>query len=238
MLTNRCARLAGLVAGVALGASLVATAPQAQAGPNLLPNASFEQSVIEGSVIGDSPIHGVSPQGVLPTHWAFEGAAGLFDHGNGGTSGARMAAISIPLGTKSSICGPEVGCNPNPAAGVKDTGDAAYSVDPAWRPAAPVLVSGGASYTVSAKTAVEFATDGEGAFVKVRWLGVGGTVIGISDEYSVRPPGGYTSGAGGAFVDIGGPVTAPAGAVAAVPLFGATDDLWLTKVMFDDVFFG
>lgn len=234
MLANRRVRLTMLAAAAAaLGASALGATP-ATAGGNLLPNASFELSAIEGSVTGPSPIHNVSPQGVLPSHWAFEGVAGLFDHGNGGTSGGRMAAISIPLGGKTSVCGPAVGCHHNPLADVKNAGDAAYSVDPAWRPAAPVLVSGGAGYTLWANVAVEFASEGEGAFAKVRWLGAGGTVIGTSAEFSVRPDGGYTPG----FVGIGGGVIAPDGAIAAVPLFGATDDTWLTKVMFDDVFFG
>ena len=234
MLKIRSARLALLAGATALGAASLGGTPAAQAGSNLLPNECFELSVAEGSVAGPSPVHGRSPQGVLPTGWAFEGAAGLFDHGNGGTCGGRMAAISIPAGGKSSICGPVVGCTPSPLATVKNTADAAYSVDPAWRPAAPVAVNAGQAYTVSAMTSVDFATDGEGSFVKVRWIGTGGTVIGTSQEFTHRPAGGFSLG----WFGVGGTVVAPPGAVAAVPLFGATDDIFLSKVMFDQAFFG
>lgn len=225
------------LAAAALAAAFFALSPRsAQAGPNLLPNSGFEQSAIEPV----PALNGKQPQPLLPTGWAFEGAAGLFDHSpHGGAGGsARAAAISIPAGGKRDICGPEVGCKPNPTNGAKDEVSKTFSVNPAWRNALPIAVTAGRQYSVGASVSWTLATEKEGgAFGRVRWLNSSGVPISTSQAFSVAPqtPG---SSASQDWFSVSGLVTAPAGATSAVVLFGARDDVFISKIQFDNVFFG
>ena len=228
------ARLARLSALAAVAALAAVTLPSggAQASGGLLPNGGFEVSAIE-----PGPAAGRSPQGVLPEGWAFEGVAGLFDHGNGGPAGStRFAAISIPAGGKSSVCGPEVGCHHNPATEVKEAARAAYTVDPAWRNAVPVAVTPGRPYSLDVDLSWEIVTAGEGAFGKVRWISSAGTVLSTSTAWVVK-----SSASNWAFRPWGrvtGQAWSPPGAAYAVVLLGATDDAWIGQIRFDNAYFG
>ena len=227
----RLPRLTALAAVAALAAAPMLTGG-ASANSGLLPNGNFEQSAIEPAALA-----GRSPQGVLPTGWAFEGAAILFDHGNGGPSGStRMAAISGPLGTKRDICAQQpVGCVHNPATEVKDAARPAYTVDPAWRNAVPVPVSAGRTYTLAADLSWEIVTEGEGAVGRVRWLGAGGSVVSTSNLFRV------TSTASTSLFRpwgrVSGTAVAPAGATQAIVLLGATEDTWIGQIRYDNAYF-
>lgn len=214
-------------------AALFVTAAPSHAGPNLLPNPDFEQSAIE-----PGPTAGQMPQPLLPTGWAFEGLAGLFDHSPHGGSGgsARSAAISIPAGGKSSVCGPEVGCTTNPATGPKNNASLAYSVNPAWRNALPVSVNAGQIYTLRADLSWNLVTEGEGAFGQVRWLDANGAPMSVSTAFTVR-----ATAATSVFrywAPVSGTAKAPTGAKSAVVLLGATDDVFISQILFDKAFFG
>lgn len=224
-----------LAFAAAAAAALLAFGPgSAQAGPNLLPNGDFEESAIEPA----APLAGKQPQPLLPTGWAFEGAAGLFDHSPHGGSGgsARAAGISIPAGGKRSICGPEVGCHTNPTNGAKDEVSKTFSVNPAWRNALPVPVRAGTSYTLAFDLSWNIVTEGEGAFGKVRWLSSTGQVVGVSTPVLVRSNA--TNNVYRGWGRVSGAATAPAGATSAVVLLGATDDVFISQVLFDKAFFG
>ena len=212
---------------------LAVIAPDAGAvGVNLLPNASFEDGVNDVSAQGiDQPL--------LPVGWAFEGAAGLFDHSpHERKTGRYSAAISIPAGGKRKVCyDPPVGCHDNvPLNTAKDTAATAYSVNPAYRPLHPVQLSATRRYEVSGWFMWTLASIGEGgALVRVRWLDANGAPIRI-DRAFVRTSVvrdqevlNWTY-----FTAI---VTAPAGATHAVPLFGANDDVFISKINYDDVSF-
>ena len=201
------------------------------AGPNLLPNPGFEESAIE-----PGPLAGQSPQPVLPAGWAFEGAAGLFDHSPHGGSGgsARSAAISVPAGGKRAVCGPEIGCNDNPVTDPKAEAAAVLTVNPAWRNAVPVPVVAGATYELAVDLSWQLATEGEGAFGAVRWT-VGDALPVLTTAFTVR-----STVADSPYRDWGrvsGVVTAPAGATEAVVLLGATDDVFISQFRFDEVSF-
>lgn len=224
------------LAAIALAATFMTiVAAPSHAGANLLPNGGFEESAIEPV----PQLAGRQPQPLLPTGWAFEGAAGLFDHSpHGGSGGSpRAAGISVPMGGKRSICGPApVNCNDNPANGPKDTVSKTYSVNPAWRNAQPVKVASGATYTLAFDLSWNLATEGEGAFGAVRWLNSTGTVISVSTPIVVR-----ATASTSVFRDWGrlsAPVVAPAGASTAVVLLGATDDIFISQILFDNAFFG
>jgi hypothetical protein len=256
-------KLALVIAAVAL----VCVDAPAHAGPQLMPNPGFELSQAEGSVavgggvIADqpSPANGVLIQPLLPSGWAFEGSAGLFDHTDNGSdvlgarrnarSGKRYAAISLPASGKKEQCVDQVSrCVENPATGPKEnTVAAVYSVNPVWRNAVPVRVNPGQAYVLSVWTSGELMTAGTRAFARVRWLSAGGTVLSLSPEasYTVRDtdfcnaenqPGGGTPGY--CWRQISVTATAPAGAATAVVLLGHSEDTWIGQVMFDDVFFG
>jgi len=203
-------------------------------GDELLPNTGFEQSVIEPSPVPP----GTQPQPLLPTGWVFEGAAGLFDHSphqNHTQGGSRSAAISDPASGKRDVCGPEVGCNANPANIVKDATKHIYSVTPHWRTALPVEVDAGASYRFTGWTAYELASLGTGSTASVRWLDTNGLPIGQSV---------LVQKINTADVDTIGwtevtraSITAPPTATHAHILLGAIDDTFISQIRWDDVSF-
>jgi hypothetical protein len=205
----------------------------ATADGGLLPNGDFEQSALEPDALA-----GRSPQGVLPTGWAFEGAAELFDHANGGPGAShRMAAISGSLGGKRDVCAqPPVGCNHNPGTEVKDAARGVYTVDPAWRNAVPVDVVAGHTYTLAADVSWELVTEGEGVIARVRWIGTDGSVVSTSDAW--RVVSNASTSAFRPWGNLAGAVTAPSGATKAVVLLGATEDTWIGQVRFDNAYFG
>lgn len=219
-----------------------ATAP-AHAVGNLLPNASFETAVVpQAAHPGDR--RDLYDQPLLPERWAFEGSAGLFDHSaHEYHTGYYAAAISIPAsGSRNPVCVAQANvCQPiTPLNQAKDAAAAAASVGPCWRPLMPVGVSAGGVYTVSYWVSWTLATAGTGGAVsKVRWLDGNGVPL-TSNTLSAGPSRIATSFSSEAqsWVQVVGTVTAPAGAAKAVPLFCAGDDAFISKVVYDDVFFG
>lgn len=231
---NRIGRLQRTAAACALAALALAVTPGHAAGPNLLPNASFERSIVEPP----APVPPYSnPQPALPEGWAFEGAAGLFDHSqNAASSGRRSAAISIPLSGKRRQCvDPAVPCVDDPTTDAKEnTAAVYYSIPPAWRNATPVTVVGSKSYTLSAFMKVALVTIGESAIMRVRWLDANGLPISISNGPKLVSAG----QAGSAWTSKTATVTSPAGARQAVVLLGHSTDSWIGQVLFDQVYFG
>ena len=216
---------------------LAAQPGHAAPGPNLLPNASFERSVVEPP----APVPPyTNPQPALPEGWAFEGAAGLFDHSQNDHFGAgrRMAAISIPLSGKRRACigdpVPET-CVDDPTTATREnTAATYYSLPPAWRNALPVTVQGGKSYTLSGYLKVALVTAGEAAILRVRWLDANGLPISIANGPRLNSTGEVESG----WTLKTGTVTSPALARQAVVLLAHTTDVWLGQVRFDQVYFG
>ena len=214
---------------------LVVAAPHigAHAGPNLLPNPSFEASALEP----DPVEQGTLPQPVLPEGWAFEGVAGLFDHTpNAFRTGARSVAISVPASTNERYCLDPSTCAENPINGPRDAARAAYSITPVWRTLDPIAVSPG-SYTARTWAMLSVGIVGEGVTLSVRWLDASGVPIGQevvdtrlrSDNDPETTP----------WFKLEGTVSPPAGAAGAHVLLGYTDDLQaIGQGLFDDAFFG
>ena len=220
----------------------------AQTASNKLPNPSFEASAF-GSAPDAGGAGGVW-QPLLPSGWAFEGSAGLFDHaderGSGGLrsahGGYRFAAISIPASGKPRVCSGVDPSLPNqcaelePVVDAEDEASLAYSVNPAWRNAEPVSVTGRSSYTLRFWAGWELVSPGAGIFAKVRWLDVSGVPIAMSNGPSkLATP---ITSASLPWTKFEKTVTAPSGAASAVVLLGHTDDVFIGQVRFDDVFFG
>lgn len=198
-----------------------------------MPNAGFEDGVNKTAAQGiDQPL--------LPVGWAFEGVAALFDHSpHEKKSGRYSAAISIPASGKPRVCAdPPVGCHPlDPVNAAKETAATAYSVSPAWRPALPVNVAAGGRYIVSGWMAWQLASiDEGGALVRVRWLDGNGvplrTVTALKRIARTQLESENLN-----WTHFAVAVVAPPGAAKAIPLFGAADDVFLTKVNYDDVSF-
>lgn len=265
MLAHRRQTVPATLIALAGAVALLLPGTAAGAGDNLLPNPSFELSVAEGSVaLGAgtpqvvSPVHGTSPQPLLPSGWAFEGAALLFDHADNNSdalgtrrnahSGQRYAAISGPVSGKAEQCVDQAGaCVPIPLGPVKhDVVSRAYSVDPVWRNVVPVTVTPGQTYLLRAMASTELMTRGTRATTRVRWLSAGGDVLSVSDGASreVRDTDfcaqDVPAPVEGSFcwTELAAAVTAPAGAAFAVVLLGSSEDVWIGQIMFDDVFFG
>lgn len=222
-----------------LAAALVAlslAAPVAShAGPNLLPNPSFESSVLEPT----PALAGVLPQPVLPTGWIFEGAAGLFDHSpNQHHSGARSIAISAPASSNESYCIDQADdCVQNPINDARDELRPTYSLTPHWRTIDPVTVTAGKTYELSVFVELIIVTVGEGVTTRVRWLDAGGSVISESvGPKRIQQPDDPESILWGN-APISKELTAPTGARGAIVMLGHTDDLWIGQVVFDDVSF-
>ena len=226
-----------VVTAIAMSTAMVLM-PSFAAGPNLLPNSGFESSALDPT----GAVGYTNPQPLLPTGWAFEGAAALFDHSqNGNHSGRRMAAISGNASGSRSVCAdPPVGCHDNTPANIaKDNAALAYSVEPAWRNAVPVPVTAGTSYTVSSWVSLSFCTIGTGASLRIRWLNGGGAVPIKVDTVARRLQTQFDPvQVPTAWQQITGSAVAPPGATHAVVLLTYTDDAWIGQVMFDDVYFG
>lgn len=228
--TIRLAVAACLTATLAM-----AVTPGHAAGPNLLPNASFERSVVEPP----APVPPyTNPQPALPEGWIFEGAAGLFDHSQNDHvgSGRRMAAISIPASGKRVICADtNVFCEPDPTTSIREqTAAQYYSLPPAWRNALPVAVQGGKTYTLSGWMKVALVTEGEFAIMRVRWLDANGVPIALMNGPRLVSAGQAES----AWTFKSANVTAPSNARQAVVLLAHSTDVWIGQVRFDQVYFG
>jgi hypothetical protein len=134
---------------------------------------------------------------------------------------------------------PENVCGDLSATGTaKDTAsEKAASPMPAWRPLNAVRVVPGTLYNVSGFYKWTLATQNEGgALVRVRWLDTNGVSVGMAVAFSRRAATAADS-SGVPWTSFLAQVRPPAGAVQAVPLFGAHDDVFLTQVVYDDVSF-
>lgn len=199
-------------------------------GPNLVVNAGFEASEIEGNPASPP---GSQPQPVLPTGWRFEGLTVLFDHSpNLHHSGKRAAAVSGSLSGGRKRC--DTGsCQDNPTNAVKDATASRYTLPPHWRTAAAIPVSAGKGYQLSFWGGWSTVTDGQGLDAIVRWVDASGATV--KQQTVVRTHDGGNQ----AWKKFNSArLTAPAGAIGAVLLLGQTDDLWIGQVYFDDVYFG
>jgi hypothetical protein len=199
-------------------------------GPNLVVNAGFESSAIEGNPASPP---GSQPQPLLPTGWQFEGLTVLFDHSpNLHHTGKRAAAISGSLSGGRQFC--ETGsCQENPANAVKDASATRFTLPPHWRTAAAIPVSAGKGYQLAFWGGWSTVTVGQGLDAIVRWVDAGGAIV--KQQTVVKT----TDGGNQAWKKFSSPrLTAPAGATGVVLLLGQTDDLWIGQVYFDDVYFG
>lgn len=221
--------------GVLTVGALVAAAMPSNAavkpklGPNLLPNASFEKSVID-------PAGEAAKQPVLPTGWVFEGAAGLFDHGEHGShSGKRAAGISDPMTTPTEVC-QQKQCVSDPAAATAAGARGSYSEMPAWRNQSAVAVKAGKTYQLSAWVNWTLETVGTGAVTYVRWVNASGSSVGVSAG-PAKLADVHNSGSL-AWTQVTGKVKAPAGATGAIVLLGDSDGGWISSLQYDDAYFG
>lgn len=222
---SRLARIA-LVALAAMPFALQSTAHAL--GPELAPNPSFEASPTD-------PTGDTTRQPLLPTGWIFEGAAGLFDHSeNGKHTGKRMAAISVPASTPDGACQQGV-CVENPMNVAQDATAKYASVTPFWRTQSPVRVTAGKSYLFSVWSAQTLATIGTGAITKIRWVDANGLPLSESggDKHLQRVGEAPET----VWEQLSATVTAPAGATGAIIMLGASDDLFISQIKFDDVSF-
>jgi hypothetical protein len=228
-----CAAAAvALVGAVMLPAHAAKSAPKIVLGPNLLPNASFETSVFEPAPV---PQYATS-QPLLPVGWTFEGATGLFDHGqHGAHTGKRAATISIPLSTPRSFC-QQKQCVDNPINGPRDSLRETYSETPAWRNQNAVPVTAGKTYELSAWIMWALQTVNTGAVTYVRWVDAGGSPIALSAGPKLMADGRTSTAL--AWTKITGVVTAPKGAAGAVVLLGDGDDAFISSLTYDDAYFG
>lgn len=230
-----------LVASVVLAGAASAGGPKV--GPNLVPNASFEDSSQDTATQQGIP--------VTPVGWAFEGATILFDYNQrGGHTGARNIAISGSLAPGKQVCDASAAvatggytCVPNPAAAatgqVNDTAQGTYSIRPFWVSAKPVPVAAGKRYRFSVYAIrpsldPSAGVEGEGALTRVRWVDAAGKALSVTDGASlVKGPKRQLG-----FKLISADLTAPAGAAGAVLMLGHTDyTVTSAQVAFDDVAF-
>lgn len=231
-----CASVIG--AGGALAAPKSAKAPKL--GPNLAPNASFEEAFEATTVDGN-----YNP--VPPTGWAHEGATVLFDYKTSvGRTGKRMVAISGALGGGKQVCDGSSGtdtCNANPAYAATSQVDNGtrntYSMRPFWTTADPVPVVAGKTYRFSAWAAMpslnpNAGVPGEGAATQVRWVDASGNGIAIAEGGKlVKGPKRILG-----FKQVTADLVAPAGAAGAVLMLGHTEYTHTgSQVAFDDVAF-
>lgn len=239
-----------LILGLALLAGFV---PEVSAGPNLLPNPGFEESVAEPV----PELRGKVVQPLLPSGWAFEGL-GFFDHG---TDDADLIGFSAPreydgrfiaVGNTASLKARECStqgqtgqCIDMPTETVKSNARPWYQVNPHWRNAVPVPVTGGRGYGMHFHVNGELLTEGTGPRSAVRWLDANMLPISVSDG-----PGRNASGPNcldgsvstpcpWMFLSTGGPtLVAPANARFAVVMFGHSSDISIGQARFDNVLFG
>jgi hypothetical protein len=226
---------AGLVAGV-LGAALVpahaAKAPKVVLGPNLLPNTSFEASAFEPAPV---PQYATS-QPLLPTGWSFEGATGLFDHGqHGAHTGKRAITISAPQSPPHKFC-QQKQCVDDPAEGPRISAQEYYSETPAWRTQSAIPVTAGKTYQLSAWVSWSLETIGYGAVTAVRWVDANGAPVGISAGPKLIADARNSPAL--AWTQLAGTVKAPAAAKGAIVLLADDDGLWISSLTYDDAYFG
>jgi hypothetical protein len=224
-----------------LGAGTALAAPKPVAlGPNLAPNASFEQSTVDQATLHDVPVN--------PVGWTWEGATVLFDYNQrGGHTGKRNIQISGALGGGRQLCdhsatGAEM-CAANPAYGqthqVDESLAPSYSIRPFWVTQAPIPVKAGATYRFSVfalrpSLAPDAGVMGEGAATQVRWVDAAGKTVKITaGAQLVKGPKRQLG-----FKLISADLKAPAGATGAVLMLGHTDYSHTgAAVAFDDVAF-
>jgi hypothetical protein len=204
--------------------------PRVVLGPNLVLNASFEDSELEGN---PAAAPGSLAQPMLPTNWRFEGLTVLFDHSPAlHHTGKRAAAVSGSLSGGREFC--ETGtCQPSPANPVKDATTSTYTLPPHWKSAAAIPVTAGKAYQLSFWGEWTNITKGQGIDASLRWVDASGAVV---SQVSV-----LTTTDGGAQEWKKFTVTktvAPAKATGVIVMLGQTDDLWTGQVGFDDVYFG
>jgi len=225
------AALAGM-AGAVLAPAQAAKAPKVALGPNLLPNAGFESSVFEPSPVPQY----ATAQPLLPVGWIFEGATGLFDHGqHGAHSGKRAITISTPAATPKSVC-QKGQCVPNPVDGPRQSAQEYYSEIPVWRTQNAVPVTAGKTYQLSAWVSWALETIDYGAVTDVRWVDGNGVPVGISAGPKLIADARNSPAL--AWKQISGTVRAPAGAKGAIVLLGDSDGPWISSLTYDDAYFG
>ena len=169
------ATLAGM-AGAVLAPAQAAKAPKVVLGPNLLPNASFETSAFEPAPV---PQYATS-QPLLPVGWIFEGATGLFDHGqHGAHSGKRAITISTPAATPKAFC-QQKQCVPNPVDGPRGSAQEYYSDIPVWRTQSAIPVTGGKTYQLSTWVSWTLETPDYGAVTAP--AGAKGAIVLLGDN--------------------------------------------------------
>lgn len=233
--------LAVAVTASVLGASTALAAPKApKLGPNLAPNASFEEAVEATTIDGN-----YNP--VPPVGWANEGATLLFDYKtNVGRTGKKMVAISGSFGGGKQMCDGSSGadkCTANPAFPVTDAvvqgTSKTYSIRPFWTTDKGIPVTAGKTYRFSAYAAMPSinpasGTPGEGAATQVRWLDAAGKVLSFSEGGKLVKGAKRILG----FKLVTADLKAPAGAVGAELMLGHTYYTHTgTQVAFDDVAF-
>ena len=225
------AAIAGMT-GAVLAPAQAAKAPKVVLGPNLLPNASFEASVIEPAPVPQY----TSSQPLLPVGWVFEGATGLFDHGQHGAHvGKRAITISTPAATPRNVC-QKGHCVDNPVNGPRGSAQEYYSEIPVWRTQSAVPVTAGKTYQLSAWASWSLETIGYGAVTAVRWVDGNGTPVGISPGPKLIADARNSPAL--TWKQIAGTVTAPAGARGAILLLGNSDGPWISSLTYDDAYFG
>jgi len=238
MTSTRMLRTAGVIAlSVALvGGAAAQAAPKkrkAKPGPNLVVNAGFEDSALEGNPVFPP---GSLDQPVLPTGWSVEGLTVLFDHTpNKFNSGKRSAAISGSLSGPDRFCPAPPNCVDNPTKGVKGQVAPYHTLAPHWRTAAAIPVTAGTEYVLSAWMSWVIVTAGEGSSMKVRWMKADG--MPLSEDIQLKRST-VENNNDLPFAKQTFKVKAPAGATGAVIMLGQTDDAWTGQVIYDDVHFG
>ena len=221
-----------LAAGAALMPAHAAKAPTVALGPNLLPNPSFEASVIEPAPV---PAYATS-QPLLPVGWTFEGATGLFDHGqHGAHTGKRAITISDPASTPKTFCQQKV-CVDDPADSARTSAQEYYSETPMWRTQNAIPVTPGKTYQLSAWVSWVLETQGNGAVTAVRWVDASGMPVGFTAGPTLIADARNSPSL--TWTQIHGTVTAPAGASGAVILLGDSDGPWISSLTYDDAYFG
>jgi hypothetical protein len=221
---------------LALAGAVLAPAHAAKArivlGPNLVPNPSFEASVFEPAPV---PAYATS-QPLLPVGWTFEGATGLFDHGqHGAHTGKRAVTISDPASTPRNFC-QQKQCVDDPADPPRASAAQYYSETPMWRTQNAVKVTPGKTYQLAAWVSWTLETNTYGAVTAVRWVDASGAPIGISAGPTLIATD-RTSPAL-SWTRIAGQVTAPKGAAGAIVLLGDNDGPWISSLTYDDAYFG
>lgn len=221
------------------GSALAARPAPVKLGPNLVVNASFEESSNDTATANGIP--------VLPVGWTVEGATIVFDYNQRiGRTGKRNVAISGSLAPGKQVCDASTGayvCQPNPAAGVtgqvNDASMGVFSVRPFWVTEKALPVTAGKTYRFSMYS-IRPSLDpnagvvGEGAASKVRWLTASGALVSVVDGSSALKGAKRELGFRLSTIDL----VAPAGAAGAELLLGHSDyTVTSAQIAFDDIFF-